>query len=211
MVEGLERAGMKWERSKRQKVASLAENETILLALAAAAKSAKESPTKQGMGFVIKKATEDAAKVKKSIGNKEPVKMSDEEALALKVHCDLSDDQYQMISNSSLVHNANIYPNLHRILEAKASCYPLNINISETTAVVPLQDMLNHTLSRILELSGDQLGQEEQGKEGVLYLKIGFDGASSQSIYNKDLMKQIFKEEYRMNNLYSRQQLPSSN
>ena len=195
------------ERSKRQKVASLAENETILLALAAA-KSAKESPTKQDMGFVIKKATEDAAKVKKSIGNKEPVKMSDEEALALKVHCDLSDDQYQMIRNNSLVHNANIYPNLHRILEAKASCYPLNINISETTAVVPLQDMLNHTLSRILELSGDQLGQEEQGKEGVLY---GFDGASSQSIYNKDLMKQIFKKEYRMNNLYSRQQLPPSN
>ena len=207
MVEGLEKAGMKWERSKRQKVASLAENETILLALAAA-KSAKESPTKQDMGFVIKKATEDAAKVKKSIGNKEPVKMSDEEALALKVHCDLSDDQYQMIRNNSLVHNANIYPNLHRILEAKASCYPLNINISETTAVVPLQDMLNHTLSRILELSGDQLGQEEQGKEGVLY---GFDGASSQSIYNKDLMKQIFKKEYRMNNLYSRQQLPPSN
>ena len=52
----------------------------------------------------------------------------------------------------------------------------------ETTAEVPLQDMLNHTLSRILELSGDQLGQEEQGKEGVLY---GFDGASSQSIYKQ--------------------------
>ena len=86
-----------------------------------------------------------------------------------------------MIRHSSLVHNAKIYPNLHRILEAKASCYPLNINISETTAEVPLGDMLNHTLSRILELTGDQLGQEEQGKEGVLYLKVGFDGASSQT------------------------------
>ena len=81
------------KRSKSQKGASLAENETIPLALAAA-KSAKESPTKQDMGFVIKKANEDAAKVKKSIGKREPLKMGDEEALALKVHCDPSDDQY---------------------------------------------------------------------------------------------------------------------
>ena len=39
--------------------------------------------------------------------------MTANEALYLKISYDLSDDQYQMIRNSSQNQNANIYPTLH--------------------------------------------------------------------------------------------------
>ena len=134
------------------------------------------------MSFVIKQSTVNATQIRKSIDTLMPIKMTAEDALALKVQCHLSDDQYQIIRNSSMTHQADIYPSLHKILEAKQLCYRDNMIIFETSAEVPLQDMVNHTLCRIMEISPGL--QSIQGvKQGVLYLKVGFDGASSQSIY----------------------------
>ena len=48
-----------------------------------------------------------------------PVKMSTVEALSLKIQMDLSDDQYQILRNNSIMHNADIYPSLHDIREEK--------------------------------------------------------------------------------------------
>ena len=173
------------DRSKRQRVADLALNESDALALAAA-KSAKLDPTKQDMSFIIKQSTTKATDMRKSIELTKPTQMSAHEALALKIQCNLSDDQYQMIRNSSIIHNANIYPTLHRILEAKYVCYPQNLQITETSAEVPLQDMVNHTLIRVLEIiDDDKLYVGEGEREGIFYLKCGFDGASSQSVYKQ--------------------------
>jgi hypothetical protein len=72
--------------------------------------------------------------------------MNAQEGLALKIHCNLSDGQYQMIRNNSLTHSAEIYPTLHQILEIKSSCYPKNLQVLETSAEIPLQDMVNYTL-----------------------------------------------------------------
>ena len=41
--------------------------------------------------------------------------MKTEDALSLKIQCDLSDEQYQIIRNSSIIYNADIYPSLHEI------------------------------------------------------------------------------------------------
>ena len=90
--------------------------------------------------------------VKKDIVACKPVRMTVEEALSLKMQCDLSDDQYQMIRNASLVQNADIYPTLKEIFREKNKCYPDGTIISETSAVCSLQNMFNHTLSRILDL-----------------------------------------------------------
>ena len=90
-----------------------------------------------------------------------------------------------MIRNNSTAHNSDIYPTLQEILDVKSSCYPENLHVLETSAEVPLQDMVNHTLQRILQLNEKKLSEFGKGKEGVFYMKCVFDGASSQSVYKK--------------------------
>lgn len=46
---------------------------------------------------------------------------------------------------------ADLYLNYHQILEAKKH-YPENMNIKDKSAKVPLQSLLNHTTTRILEI-----------------------------------------------------------
>ena len=79
--------------------------------------------------------------------------MKVEDALALKVHCNLSDDQYQMIKNASMAQNADIYPSLHNIFEAKQNCYPKDLEITETSAKCSLKNLVDHTLRRIFQVS----------------------------------------------------------
>ena len=97
---------------------SLNETEPLVLA---AVKSAKNE-AKSDLSFVLKKTINNnvnLVKVKKAIDKPELTKMKAEDALALKVHCNLSDDQYQMIRNSSKHHHADIYPTLHKVFEEK--------------------------------------------------------------------------------------------
>ena len=122
--------------------------------------------------------------------DKMPVKMNPAEALSLKIQCDLSDDQYQLIRNNSLIHNADIYPTLHALLKEKNKCYPLGLNITETQALCPLQNMVDHTLERIVQVPEAQeklqnATSTDDNSTGTLHCKIGFDGASSQSVYKQ--------------------------
>ena len=80
-------------------------NTTEALTLAAAAR-AKQSPGKKDLGAVIKKASIDPKKARKSQDTSDPIKMKVSEGLALKVATDLSDSQYQMLRNSSIKHNS---------------------------------------------------------------------------------------------------------
>ena len=98
-----------------------------------------------------------------------------------------------MIRNSSLVHDANIYPTLHRILEAKKLCYPADIEVTETSAQCSLQALVRHTLERILVLSKDKLEELSQvDNTGFLYIKAGFDGASVVKVFiTSNIKKQI--------------------
>ena len=109
-----------WEqsapRTKRRKTLDLAtKHQTDALAAAVVVRD-KDSPGKKDFGYVIKKSIVDATAVRKGIETKapEPKMMNDANALALKVNCDLSDTQYQMIRNSSLAQDANIYPHCTR-------------------------------------------------------------------------------------------------
>nr|XP_012559709.2 uncharacterized protein LOC105845965 [Hydra vulgaris] len=100
----------------------------------------KEGPVKKALD------PDKANEIRKNMSMHEPVKMKVEDALSLKIQCDLSDEQYQIIRNSSLLQNANIYPSLHKILTEKKKCYPDNMIFSETSAVCSLQSLFNHTV-----------------------------------------------------------------
>lgn len=75
---------------------------------------------------------------------------TENEALALIIiNCRLSVDQYQTLRIGAKDRDANIYPNYHKLLDAKALCYPENIIITEKSAEVRLQSLLDHTVSRL--------------------------------------------------------------
>ena len=102
------------ERSKRAKIADLAENNHEALALVSSKSAVTDSSIdRTNFIFIIKKALNpDKAK-------------------------------YQIVRNSSLIQNASIYPSLHKILTEKKKCYPDNMIFSETSAVCPLQSIFN--------------------------------------------------------------------
>ena len=175
------------ERSKRTRVVGLSAHDPEVLALAAV-KSAKSSGDLQDFAYVVKESIQKASEIRKSMDSKEPIMMSEKEALSLKVNCDLSDDQYQMIRNSSIKHNANIYPTLHTLFKEKSNCYPEDLVVTETSAESKLQSMVNHTLKKVIVLSEDNLktlDTDQNVLNGSFILKAGFDGASSQSLYKQ--------------------------
>lgn len=125
--------------------------------------------------------------------SKAPVVQSytEEEALALIINCGFSVDQYKTLRIGAKERGADIYPNYHRILNAKTLCYPENIVITETSAQVQLQSLLDHTVSRLVNVSQLVLDSINPTllQKAELLLKWGFDGSSGQSLY-----KQKFSE-----------------
>ena len=102
------------ERSKRAKIATLYQNNAELLTKAAV-QSAKQSPTKADMAFVLKKVLQkDIKETRKSLEVKGPTKMTTEEALELKVQTKMSDMSWHLVRNAYVAHNADTYPPLHR-------------------------------------------------------------------------------------------------
>lgn len=73
------------------------------------------------------------------------------------------------------------------LLNAKKKCYPKCETITETSAEVELQSLLDHTAERILE-SEPNISEEVRKyppAELVLFGKWGFDGSSGYSEYKQ--------------------------
>ena len=173
-------------RTKRKRVHELKDSNCTLALTSAAISRSKDSPGNRKLFDALKQSVKDPEKVRLSLESSEkyPKMMSTEDALALKIQCDLSDSQYQILRNATMKQNANIFPSLKKILAAKSACYPDDTEISETSAKCSLQSMLDHTASRILQLNNQNSSDLEPGCSGTLYLKAGMDGAS-QTIYNQ--------------------------
>ena len=173
-------------RTKKRKASEISsKHPTEALALATKHR-AKSSPGQKDLGFVIDEAQKNPTKIKEVIENVKPVtRMSPENALALKINTGLSDEAYQKLRNACKIFcNADIFPTIHEIRDAKLSCYPKDLAISEVSASSNLQNLLDHTVSRLLETTDrETFFQNSPENTGTCYLKAGFDGASSQSIY----------------------------
>ena len=182
------------ERSKRAKIADLANEHHVALTLAAS-KSAKAAEEKDSAS-ILKRTSKcvDVAQMRRSIDSLTQSTMKLEEALALRTQTDLSDIQYQMLRNSSLSHNVKIYPSLNKLGEEMLKCYPEGVQFTEMSAKCSLQSMLNHTVTRIINMIDLSEGYKVE-MNGILYVKIGFDGASSQSIYKQKFDSHKFTEE----------------
>lgn len=112
-----------------------------------------------------------------------------EEALSIFIELDLTKAQYEIMRNYLIEKNCLLFPSYPSILEAKKMCYPpkSSIEITNISAKIKLQDLLDHTTARILQIN-------DIYKDGLthlnLYSKWGCDGSSGQSEY-----KQILPEE----------------
>ena len=114
--------------------------------------------------------------------------MSATDATALLLRLDLSKDQYKTIRKESSARKLHFLPPYTHVQEEKKKALPKNIKVTETSAEVPLKDLMIKTFHRHMEEKSFkkmiyQLKTKNRGKNVKLhmYYKSGYDVASGQS------------------------------
>ena len=126
--------------------------------------------------------------------------LSSEEGLATLLRLDLSKAQYQSIKNISDAQNAHFLPNYDDVFEEKKKCLPNNIEITEDSAKVSLEDMMLHTFDRHMEdpvfrSMVEGLVERNGGEKTKLQFcyKAGYDVASGQSQFKVSAISFFFQ------------------
>ncbi|GBM16473.1 hypothetical protein AVEN_94957-1 [Araneus ventricosus] len=76
----------------------------------------------------------------------------EEQALVLMVDNSLSTRQYQRILEHTENLNCKLYLPHHKVKEAKQLCCPHSVTVTETSAEITLQTLVDHTVSRICHI-----------------------------------------------------------
>ena len=130
-----------------------------------------------------------AAKIRKTLESKNTVpvtKLTPSEGLAFLLNQNLTKAQYLALRLTSREKGADIWPSYHEILAAKLDTRPSDIEITDHSALVPLQQLLYHTTSRILEkypsIENEMIqiaSDNDDQLTATLIFKLGFDGSGS--------------------------------
>lgn len=112
--------------------------------------------------------------------DKKPIVLTPDEAVSFLISQQLSSRQYKACRALVKNHNADIFPTYQTVLEAKEKCYPEGIVATETVGEIKLQELLNHTASRIIEYQEEVIEavNPEKLEHVTLYCKCGMDGCS---------------------------------
>lgn len=116
--------------------------------------------------------------------NATPLLVHAEAALAFLMENGLSKQQYINIKTLNKMHGCDIYPPYSELSELKLKCRPKEISYSETKVEVSLQNLLDHTVDRILSMQQEVL-EIFVPTHCSLILSYGFDGSTGQSIYKQ--------------------------
>lgn len=191
-------------RTKKNKVASLVQLYTPE-ELALAAEISYRATGKRNVAKLINEATTSSpesvkrAKTIFEVSNNEPTfrPYSPNEALALIVDLKLTKHQYVSMQKGASDHNVSLYPPYYLVLKSKSECYPMDLLILENSAEVKLQNLLDHTIKRLLQVQDEVVVQILNGSDIAtpcfltLECKWGLDGSGGHSLY-----KQNFSKEY---------------
>lgn len=79
------------------------------------------------------------------------MKFTSEETLVLLVDAKLSKAQYELIRGKLKEKNCDVLPSYKSVTSAKTECYP-PIQISENGVCIALQDLLDHTIQRMMKI-----------------------------------------------------------
>ena len=193
----------KGERIKRRASKELSrEHDTPKLVKAAEQRSRTEGT--HDLSYILNQANASPNRPQKmrralqEATSREPItRTSPQKALAMCVASDLTVHGYNVIRNTAHdTAHTHVFPSYHSVKSAKAECYPPaeEMVFSDTSAEVKLQPLLDLTVRRLaeahdllsrLDMPLGEPGPSEQTVRGVLELKWGFDGATSQSVYKQ--------------------------
>lgn len=113
--------------------------------------------------------------------------LTNDEGLGFFIDGDFSRDQWILLRKTSKQCNApQIYPSYKKLVETRQECLPdsSHVVVTEVSAEVHLQALMDHTVQRILSLEID--GIEDLAVEDLeLISKWGFDGSSDHSNYKQ--------------------------
>lgn len=175
--------------TQQKKITPLA-NQASSEELMGAARKSLYKEGKRNASSVISKlqsgTDEVANKIKKSFepACKLPMKYTLEEALALYIDGRFTRHSYILMQGGGKKRNANIYPTYDVLVSAKSKCYPLGVEISNTSGEVPLQNLIDHTIMRIIE-SQKNLWETSNEKLLTAVYKWGCDGSSGHATYRQ--------------------------
>lgn len=185
------------ERSKRRKTKELRDSlssEELAYATQMSLRSSGKVHAAQVVRNAILTSPTRASKYISAYKSENEKTLSADEALSVMVENKFSKQTYQRIRNIAKENKCKLYPSYNNVVKAKKHCYPphSSITITESSAAVKLQALLNHTVDRILFLQRDVIATltPDNVRNLKLYCKWGCDGSSGQSLY-----KQKFTED----------------
>ncbi|XP_036148284.1 uncharacterized protein LOC118647442 [Monomorium pharaonis] len=173
------------ERTKRRHCSELLSSYSVEQVASAATRTLRKDDKRQVAHFVNNIIS--SGSIPKQPEKPENRQYSEDQALSLLIRGKLTKSQYNLIRLGAKEMGSDLYPSYKRILEAKKQCYPNGITVTDDSAEVSLQSLLNHTASRLLQTCETvliSLGTSVQKLE--LIVKWGFDGSSGQSQYKQN-------------------------
>lgn len=181
------------EYTKKKKL--MESNETISTGELSAVLATKYCGERQKLKGNIIKAVSKASplrvlRIKNSIRtppNSQPIKFSNEEALSLFLDMGLTRETYCIMRTKLREHKSDVFPAYRHLRVSKQEAVPKDCIITEESAEVKLQDLMDHTVRRIIESKTEE-EINDLPKNLTLISKWGCDGSSGQSAY-----KQIIK------------------
>ena len=105
-----------------------------------------------------------------------------DEALALLLDARQSKEDYQTMRSGAVKRGCQLYPPYNDVRAAKDKCMPSGMLYEDYSAEVPLQDLLDHTVQRLIKLVEPKC---PENSTLLLTSKVGFDGSTGQSVYKK--------------------------
>jgi hypothetical protein len=115
------------------------------------------------------------------------------EGLSYMLDNNLSVNQYNATREECIESGAEIFPPYYKLLEYRKSIRPKNIKINELSANVPLQDLVENTISRLVEVHKELFISKIISRNKIselvwIIFNWGFDGSTGQSQYNQKII-----------------------
>ncbi|KAF0308141.1 hypothetical protein FJT64_020619 [Amphibalanus amphitrite] len=103
-----------------------------------------------------------------------PKTLSADEALVLLFNTNRTRAAYQEVRETSKDHVADIFPQFNFVLDAKKRCHPAGVVVDDRGASVPVQQLLDHTASRLCTLQASVIQSSAAQGSLILTSKYGF-------------------------------------
>ncbi|XP_041448468.1 uncharacterized protein LOC121404022 [Drosophila obscura] len=182
-----EDCSLKTKLNKAKSLANEATNEELMLAARVSLYKAGKRNASRAVSLLSSDEEVVAKTIKcESSDPKLPIKFSPEEALAIYIDGRFTKHSYKLVQAKTRSNNANVFPSYDLLRTAKLMCYPKDVKVTDSSAEVPLQCLVDHTVSRIVQ-SSKIIFEKMNETDNIITAvhKWGCDGSSGHSMYRQ--------------------------